>query len=155
MFVLQRLVLGHTVKTTSFRKSILSKVVPFAASSASGFNEVLRNLDKYGIRLSSFLPRGVSIHPDDASGFASSSAWVVSSKMTLRGTPSWPSSASNIRSAPFESSQLPLSYMEMYMLSGPRCLAKSTTALFQLLRRTTSLFQCILAIYTRSTGRGE
>ena len=135
-----------TVKTTSFKKSTLSKTVPFAASSASGCKDKFRIRDKYGIRLSSFLPRDVSIHPEEAGAFASSSACVVLSKMTVRGTLSCSKSASSDRNAPFESSKLPLSKRETYMFCGPKCLAKSMTALCHLLRITASLFQWILAM---------
>ena len=96
-----------TVKTTSLRNRTLSNFVP-SPKLLSGSKARLRNLDKYGIRLSSFRSLGVCIQPSVAGCFISS-AWVVSLSFTVRRTPFRSSSLFRALSTSFELSQLPLS----------------------------------------------
>lgn len=96
-----------TVKTTSLRNRILSNFMR-SPKLLSGSKARLRSLDRYGIRLSSFLPLGVWIQPS-VGGCFNSSAWVVSLSFTVRCTPFLSRSLSSTLSTSFELSQLPLS----------------------------------------------
>jgi hypothetical protein len=130
-----------TVNTTSFKNSILSNDLPSTKSFSRGCSVRFRSRDKYGMRLSSRVPRGVSIHPVFPGGFAISSLCVVSSSMMVFSTPKASNMWSRSRNAPFESSQLPLSYIDTYTFDGPNSFTRLTTAVFHRLRKMASLFQ--------------